>query len=222
MLRGRAYEQLKQQYDLDRKDYAVQLVSQMEIVVGQAISDRQYGAAVGAAVQLMKITGIARKWQQQQLLRKLSGTPLSSLTKILVVGLPTMLSIPRFQTSVYIFIFLGMTYFCYQILDNSTATQGTSQDEQPTTSKPWPWESRFKANQNQPDNIPLKTPDNSITTIAFDHAFPDFYSIFKEKPVDELGQNWDDSLGDTFAKYAPPPPDLQIDETPGLGQIWDN
>ena len=58
MLRGRAYEQLKQQYDLDRKDYAVQLVSQMATVVGQAISDRQYGAAVGAAIQLMKITGM--------------------------------------------------------------------------------------------------------------------------------------------------------------------
>lgn len=60
-LRSRAYEQLKQQYDIDRKEYAVQLISQMETVVEQAISDRQYGAAVGAAVQLMKITGIAAK-----------------------------------------------------------------------------------------------------------------------------------------------------------------
>ena len=60
-LRARAYEQLKQQYELDRKDYAVQLISQMETVVEQSINDRQYGAAVGAAVQLMKITGLSGK-----------------------------------------------------------------------------------------------------------------------------------------------------------------
>ena len=60
-LRARAYEQLKQQYELGRKDYAVQLISQMETVVEQSINDRQYGAAVGAAVQLMQITGLTGK-----------------------------------------------------------------------------------------------------------------------------------------------------------------
>ena len=132
-----------------------------------------------------------------------------------------MLSIPRFQTGVYIFIFLGVTYFAYQVLDNATATKGAFQDEQPPTSKPWPWESRLQLNQNQPDVVPLKTTDKSDTTTPFSQAFPDFFPIFEDKPVDELGQDWDDSLDDAFAKHGPPPPDLQIEVTPGLGQVWD-
>jgi len=136
-----------------------------------------------------------------------------------------MLPIPRFQAGVFIFLFLGVTYFGYQILDNATTTQGSSQDEKPPTSKPWPWESRRQANQNQPDSIPLqplKSPEKLDITIPFSHTFPDFYFSFKENPADELGQDWDDSLDDTFAKYAPDPPDLQIEATPNLGQDWDN
>ena len=132
-----------------------------------------------------------------------------------------MLKIPRFQAGVYIFLFLGVTHFVYQILDDATATEGASQYEKPPTSKPWPWESRFQANQNQLDDVLLKTPDKPDIAIPFRPAFPDLYSIFEEEQVDELGQDWDDSLGDTFAKYAPPPPDLQIEVTPGLGQVWD-
>ena len=132
-----------------------------------------------------------------------------------------MLSIPRFQTGVYIFIFLGVTYFAYQVLDNATATKGDFQDEQPPTSKPWPWESRLQLNQNQLDDALLKTREKPDIAIPFGPAFPDFYSIFEEEQVDELGQDWDDSLDDAFAKHAPPPPDLQIEMTPGLGQVWD-
>ena len=133
-----------------------------------------------------------------------------------------MLSIPRFQAGVYIFVFLGVTCFGHQILDDATATQGASQDEQPPTSKPWPWESRRQASQTPLNNIPPKNQNKLNTTIPFSHAFPDFYSTFEEKPVDELGQNWDDSLDETYAKYVPDPPDLQIEATPNLGQNWDN
>jgi|TARA_B100001741_G_C16401661_1_gene527265 hypothetical protein len=130
--------------------------------------------------------------------------------------------IPRFQAVIFVLLFLGATYFGYQIVDNATATQVAPQDEKPPTSKPWPWESRRQANQNQLEDIRLKKPDKLDTTILFSHTFPDFYSSFEEKPVDELGQDWDDSLDDTFAKYAPDPHDLQIEASPDLGQNWDN
>lgn len=134
-----------------------------------------------------------------------------------------MLSTPRCQVVVFIFIFLGVTCFGYRILDNAPASQGAFKDQKPPTSKPWPWESRRQANQNQPnDDIPQKKQDKLNIAIPFSHAFPDVYSSFKEKPVDELGQDWDDSLDDTFAKYAPDPPDLQIEPLPNLGQNWDN
>ena len=85
-----------------------------------------------------------------------------------------MSSIPRFQAGVYIFIFLGVTYFGYQILDDATATQGAPQDEKPPTSKPWPWESRFQASQNQLDDALLKTPEKADVAIPFG---PTFHSI---------------------------------------------
>lgn len=133
-----------------------------------------------------------------------------------------MLSIPRFQAGVFIFLFLGVTYFGYQILDSAPTSQDTSPDEKPPTSKPWPWESRRQANQNYPNDAPQKNQDKFNIAIPFSHAFPDFYTSLGEKTIDELGQNWDNTLDETFAKYAPDPPDLQIEATPNLGQNWDN
>ena len=137
-------------------------------------------------------------------------------------ALPTMLLIPRFQAVIFLLLFFGATYIGYQIVGNATATQVAPQDEKPPTSKPWPWESRRQANQNQLGDIPPKNPKKLDITIPFSDAFPDFYSSFEETPVDELGQDWDDSLDDTFAKYAPDPHDLQVEILPGLGQDWDN
>ena len=130
--------------------------------------------------------------------------------------------IPRFQAAICLAIFTGAAYFGYRIVGDATDIKVAPRDERPPTSKPWPWESRRQANQNQPEDIPLKTSNIFDTATPFSKTFPDLYSSFKDKPVDELGQDWDDSLEDSFAKYAPESHDLQIEASTDLGQNWDN
>ena len=76
--------------------------------------------------------------------------------------------------------------------------------------------------QIQYDNAQPKNSDTLDISIPFSNTFPDFYAKFTEIPTDDLGQDWDDSDEEAFAKHVPEPLDLQIEPSTDLGQNCDN